>query len=60
MTSFLASGGSSIGTIDWSAVDFSAITTNITAAIPTILPVVVAVLGLRKGISFVMGSIRGC
>lgn len=41
-------------------VSLAGITTEITGAIPVVLPVVVTVLALRKGISFLMGTLRGC
>lgn len=40
-------------------VDFSALTATIEAIVPVVLPVVVSVLGIRKGISFMMGVIQG-
>lgn len=41
------------------SVDFSALTATIEAIVPVVLPVVVSVLGIRKGISFMMGVIQG-
>lgn len=41
------------------SVDFSALTSTIEAIVPIVLPVVVSVLGIRKGISFMMGVIQG-
>ena len=46
--------------MDLTGVDFSALTTSITSIVPAVLPVIVSVLGIRKGISFLMSSIRGC
>lgn len=39
-------------------VDLSGITTEIKAVIPLVLPVLVSVLALRKGISFLIGTLR--
>lgn len=41
------------------AVDFSALTATIEAIVPVVLPVVVSVLGIRKGFSFLIGCIHG-
>lgn len=41
------------------AIDFSGLTATIEAMLPIVLPVVVSVLGIRKGISFMMGCIQG-
>lgn len=38
---------------------FDGITSEITGVLPIVLPVLVTVLALRKGISFLMGSLRG-
>lgn len=46
--------------IDVSAVDFSGLTASITSMVPQVLPVAVTVLGIRKAISFMMSTIRGC
>lgn len=40
-------------------VTLTGITTEITGVLPIVLPVVVTVLALRKGISFLMGTLRG-
>lgn len=45
--------------IDWSGVKFDEITSEITGAVPFVLPVVFTVLAVRKGISFVLGCVRG-
>jgi len=58
-----AEGGASGGTtpvIDVSSVDFSGLTTAITSMVPQVLPVAVTILGIRKAISFLMSTIRGC
>lgn len=41
-------------------VTLSGITAEITGVLPIVLPVAVTVLALRKGISFLMGTLRGC
>ncbi len=47
-------------TIDLSGVDFSGLISSITSMVPQVLPVAVTVLGVRKAISFMMSTIRGC
>lgn len=48
------SGGSSwVGSID-----VSPIVDNITAAVPVVLPALISILAIRKGVSFVIGTIR--
>lgn len=47
-------------TVDLSGVDFSGLTASITSMVPQVLPVAVTVLGIRKAISFMMSTIRGC
>lgn len=47
-------------TVDLSGVDFSGLTAAITSMVPQVLPVAVTVLGIRKAISFMMSTIRGC
>lgn len=39
-------------------VDMSGITDEIKAVVPVVLPVLVSVLALRKGISFLIGVLR--
>ena len=46
-------------TIDLTGVDFGGILKIVTDLIPVILPVVVAFIALRKGISFLYNSLRG-
>ena len=41
-------------------VTLSGITAEITGVLPIVLPVAVTVRALRKGISFLMGTLRGC
>lgn len=49
-----SSGGSSwVGSID-----VSPIVDNITAAVPVVLPALISILAIRKGVSFVIGTIR--
>lgn len=42
-----------------SGVSLAGITSEITGVLPIVLPVAVTVLALRKGISFLMGTLRG-
>lgn len=57
-----AEGGTTVATptVDLSGVDFSGLTASITSMVPQVLPVAVTVLGIRKAISFMMSTIRGC
>lgn len=55
-----AEGTATAPTIDLSGVDFSGLTTSITSMVPQVLPVAVTVVGVRKAISFMMSTIRGC
>lgn len=55
-----AEGTASAPTVDLSGVDFSGLTASITSMVPQVLPVAVTVLGIRKAISFMMSTIRGC
>lgn len=41
-----------------SSIDVTPITANITAAIPVVLPALISILAIRKGLSFVIGTIR--
>lgn len=52
--------GAATPTVDLSGVDFSGLTSSITSMVPQVLPVAVTVLGIRKAISFMMSTIRGC
>ncbi len=52
--------GASVPVVDLSGVDFSGLTSSITSMVPQVLPVAVTVLGIRKAISFMMSTIRGC
>ena len=60
ITASAAEGGASAPTVDLSSVDFSGLTASITSMVPQVLPVAVTVLGIRKAISFMMSTIRGC
>lgn len=44
--------------IDLSSVDFSGLTATITSVVPIALPIVVTLLGIRKGISFLIGMVK--
>lgn len=55
-----AESGASAPTIDLTGVDFSGLTTAITSMVPQVLPVAVTICGIRKAISFLMSTIRGC
>lgn len=46
--------------IDLTGVDFSGLVSAITSMVPQVLPVAVTVCGIRKAISFMMSTIRGC
>lgn len=56
----LATTSVSAPTIDLSGVDFSGLVSSITSMVPQVLPVAVTVCGIRKAISFMMSTIRGC
>ena len=45
--------------IDLTGVDFSGILKVVTDLVPQILPVTIAFVALRKGISFIYSSLRG-
>lgn len=45
--------------INITGVDFTVIMQEITALIPALLPAVFGVLAVRKGLSFIMGMVRG-
>ncbi len=55
-----ASGDGAESLIDVSSVDFSGLTSSITSMVPQVLPVAVTIIGIRKALSFMMGTIRGC
>lgn len=58
--SAVGEGGTTQPVIDVSSVDFTGLTNAITSMVPQVLPVAVTVLGIRKAISFMMSTIRGC
>lgn len=60
ITASAAEGTVATPTVDLSGVDFSGLTASITSMVPQVLPVAVTVLGIRKAISFMMSTIRGC
>lgn len=45
--------------VDFSGVDFTIVSGGISSAIPSVLPVILTIVGIRKVISFVMGMLRG-
>lgn len=45
--------------LDLSSVDFSPVTDTIMSVVPQALTFVIGVLAIRKGISFLMGLVRG-
>lgn len=56
----LADAAVSAPAIDLSGVDFTGLVSAITSMVPQVLPVAVTVCGIRKAISFMMSTIRGC
>lgn len=52
--------GASTPVVDFSGVDLTGLTASITGCIPQVLPVAVTMVGIRKAISFFLGTIRGC
>lgn len=56
-TALAAEGGNALVTA-MQGVDFSAIGDTISAVVPVALPVIVGVLAIRKGISFLIGCIH--
>lgn len=47
------------GAIDLSTVDFTPMVTMIEGAVPAVLSATIPVTGIRKVLSFIMGSIKG-
>ncbi len=45
--------------IDVSGVDFTIVLNEMVALLPAVLPVAVLCIGFRKGISFILGMVRG-
>ncbi len=48
-----------VGAIDLSSVDFTPMVTMIEGAVPAVLSATIPVTGIRKVLSFIMGSIKG-
>ena len=48
-----------LASIDLTGVDFTPIVSSIESAVPAVLPGVIAIVGVRKTIGFVVGAIRG-
>lgn len=42
------------------SVDLNGVTEAVTSMVPVVLPVVVGMIALRKGISFLKAQIKGC
>ena len=59
MIEFFNAAVAVLATIDLTGVDFSPIVSSIESAVPAVLPGVITIVGVRKTISFVIGSIRG-
>lgn len=53
-----AEGATGGGSAWLSSIDVTPITDSISSAIPTVLPALISVLAIRKGLSFVIGTIR--
>lgn len=45
--------------LDLSSVDFSPIVNSINSAVPSVLTAIIPIVGVRKVISFIMGSVKG-
>lgn len=62
MLGFLTSGGASAAANTVATalanVDMTGVLDELIALLPLVLPVVIAFIGVRKGISFVIGSLR--
>ena len=59
VASFAEGTGFTAPTITVNASDFNGIMSQINAVFPAVLPVVVGCLAFRKGVSFMLGQIRG-
>ena len=57
-TGLIAEAGNNAFVTALQSVDFSAIGDTISAAVPVALPIIVGVLAIRKGISFLIGCIH--
>lgn len=55
-----STGGATAPVVDFSGVDLSGLTASIVAVVPQVMPVAVTMVGIRKAISFFLGTIRGC
>lgn len=60
LSGLLLSGTTTAGTVASTIqnVDMSGILQEVVSLLPVVLPVIVAFLGVRKGISFLIGSLR--
>lgn len=56
---FLAALAAEGASLDLSGVDFSPIVQGIQSAIPAVLTAIIPIIGIRKVLSFVMGSVKG-
>ena len=45
-------------TYNWGTIDITPITDAIMSVIPVVLPAVIGIAGIRKGVSFLVGMIR--
>lgn len=45
-------------TYNWGTIDIAPITDAIMSVIPVVLPAVIGIAGIRKGVSFLVGMIR--
>jgi hypothetical protein len=45
--------------INFGNIDLSAVTMTIAAGVPVVMPTVVGLIGMRKGLNFVLGMIKG-
>ena len=55
----LLDGSATTPVIDLSTVSFAPIVDAIAGAVPAVLGAIVPIIAIRKGISFLMGAIRG-
>jgi len=45
--------------IDLTGIDLSVVMSEITGMIPTVLPVIISFIAFRKGLNFLIGSLKG-
>ncbi|MDR0903790.1 MAG: hypothetical protein LBM59_04085 [Ruminococcus sp.] len=45
--------------INFASIDFSSITQTIASGIPVVLPTVIGLIGMKKGLWFVLGLVKG-